>query len=70
MTDPARMVYKDLAYRSFTGAIKAAVKAIARFGMPVGVLGSAGGHPQILTGYVVAGEDPAVSDALVLFTYC
>ena len=66
MTDPARMVYQDRAYRSFTGAIKAAVKAIARFGMPVGVLGWAGGHAQILTGYVVVGEDPAVSDAFVV----
>ena len=66
MTDPARMVYQDRAYRSFTGAIKAAVKAIARFGMPVGVLGWAGGHAQVLTGYVVVGEDPAVSDAFVV----
>ena len=65
MTDPARMVYDDRAYGSFDSAVKAGVRAIARFGMPVGVLGWAGGHAQILTGYVVVGEDPAVSN---LFT--
>ena len=66
MTDPARMVYQDRSYGSFGAAIKAGVKAIARFGMPVGVLGWAGGHAQILTGYVVVGEDPAVSDAFAV----
>ncbi len=65
MTNPARMVYDDRAYGSFDSAVKAGVRAIARFGMPVGMLGWAGGHAQILTGYVVVGEDPAVSN---LFT--
>ena len=63
MTDPARMVYEDRAYGSFGSAVKAAVKAIARYGMPVGMLGWAGGHAQVITGYVVAGANPAVSDA-------
>jgi hypothetical protein len=61
MTDPSRMVYQDRAYRGFTGAVKAAVRAIARYGMPVGILGWAGGHAQVMTGYVVTGENPAVS---------
>jgi hypothetical protein len=62
MTDPGRMVYADRAYRTFSGAVRAAVRAIARLGMPVGILGWAGGHAQVMTGYVVTGEDPAVSN--------
>ena len=63
MTNPSRMVYEDRAYGSFGAAVKAAVKAIARYGMPVGMLGWAGGHAQVITGYVVVGANPAVSDA-------
>ena len=59
MTDPAKRVYDDRAYRSFDGAVRAAVKAIARRSMPVGILGWAGGHAQVITGYVVTGADPA-----------
>jgi hypothetical protein len=62
MTDPSRMVYQDRAYRGFKGAVKAAVRAIARFRMPVGILGWAGGHAQVMTGYVVTGENPAISN--------
>ncbi len=70
MTDPARMVYQDRAYRGFKGAVKAAVRAIARFGMPVGILGWAGGHAQVMTGYVVTGQNPAVSnDFVVRYVY-
>ena len=36
MTDPAKRVYDDRAYRTFDGAVQAAVKAIARRSMPVG----------------------------------
>ncbi len=61
MADPARRVYEDRAYRTFGGAVKAAVRAIARYGMPVGILGWAGGHAQVMTGYVVTGADPRVS---------
>jgi hypothetical protein len=63
MSDPARMVYADRAYGTFDLAVKAAVRAIARWRMPVGVLGWAGGHAQVITGYVVTGADPSVSDA-------
>ncbi len=62
MTDPAEQVYQDRAYRTMNGALKAAVRAIARRGMPVGILGWAGGHAQMMTGYVVTGEDPRVSN--------
>ena len=59
MTDPARRVYDDREYRTFGGAVRAAVKSIARYSMPVGILGWAGGHAQVMTGYVVTGADPA-----------
>ena len=62
MTDPASMVFEDRSYRTFSGAVRAAVRAIARRGMPVGVLGWAGGHAQVMTGYVVTGADPRVSN--------
>jgi hypothetical protein len=70
MTDPAKRVYDDRAFRTFRGAVKAAVRAIARRGMPVGVLGWAGGHAQVMTGYVVTGADPRVSnDFVVRYVY-
>ncbi len=62
MDDPARMIYDDRAYRTFKRAVRAAVKAIARHRMPVGILGWAGGHAQVMTGYVVTGQDPRVSN--------
>ncbi len=70
MDDPSRRVYDDRAYRTFMGAVKAAVKAIARRQMPVGILGWAGGHAQFMTGYVVTGADPRVSnDFKVRYVY-
>jgi len=63
MTDPALNVYQDRAYQSYDGAVHAAVVAIARFGMPVGIVAWAGRHAQVMTGYVVRGGDPRVSDA-------
>ncbi len=61
MTDPTLMVYEDEAFPTFDGALNSAVRAIARFNKPIGMLGWAGGHAQVITGYVVTGEDPAVS---------
>jgi len=60
--DPTRMPYTDRAYTTFDAALKAAVKAIARRRMPVGLLGWGGRHAQVMTGYVVFGEDPRSSD--------
>ena len=34
--------------------------------MPVGILGWAGGHAQVMTGYVVTGADPRVSNAFTV----
>lgn len=62
MRDPGRRVYEDLAFGSFDDTVRAAVRAIARFDMPVGILAWAGGHAQVMTGYEVVGEDPALSD--------
>jgi hypothetical protein len=65
MKDPAQSVYDDLEFSTYDRAVHAAVRAIARYGMPVGIVGWAGRHAQVMTGYVVDGEDPAISD---LFT--
>src|SRR4029077_4022119 len=51
---------------SYDAAVHGAVRAIARFGMPVGILAWAGHHAQVMTGYVVQGADPATSDAFVV----
>ena len=70
MTDPAQNVYRDLEFSSFDAAVHGAVRAIARYGMPVGIVGWAGRHAQVMTGYVVDGEDPATSDAFTIrFVY-
>jgi hypothetical protein len=66
MTDPAMRVYEDRAYGSFDSAVRSAVLAIARYKLPVGMLGWAGGHAQIITGYKVTGEDPAVSNSFTV----
>ena len=66
MSDPAQRVYDDRAYGSFDGALKGAVTAIARFHKPVGLLAWAGGHAQVVTGYIVTGEDPSISDNFVV----
>jgi hypothetical protein len=63
MIDPASNVYDDLEFTSYDAAVHAAVRAIARFGMPVGIVTWAGRHAQVMTGYVVTGADPATSDA-------
>jgi hypothetical protein len=65
MTDPTKSVYDDLEFSTYDRAVHAAVRAIARYRMPVGIVTWAGRHAQVMTGYVVDGEDPAISD---LFT--
>jgi hypothetical protein len=66
MTDSSKWIYDDLEFTSYDAAVHAAVRAIARFGMPVGILAWAGGHAQVMTGFVVDGEDPALSDAFTV----
>ena len=66
MKDPARRVYQTLAYSSYDAATHAAVRAIARFGMPVGIVSLAGKHAQVMTGYVVEGANPVTSDAFTV----
>jgi hypothetical protein len=55
-------VYRDVSYASFDEAAHAVVRALARTRLPVGILVRSGSHSQIVTGYVVSGEDPRVSD--------
>jgi hypothetical protein len=62
MTDPSQSVYDDLEFSTYDRAVHAAVRAIAQYRMPVGIVGWAGRHAQVMTGYVVSGEDPAISD--------
>ena len=70
MTNASIRPYEDRAYSTYRSAMKAAVRAIARLGMPVGVLGWAGGHAQVLTGYVVTGADPkSSSDFTIQWLY-
>jgi PKD repeat protein len=59
--DPATMTYQVFAYPTYAAAVKGAVSAMARFHRPVGMLGWAGGHAQVLHGYSVFGQDPASS---------
>ena len=64
--DPAKMNYKVASSRSFTFTVKTAIMAMARYHRPVGLLGWAGGHAQVLNGYVVYGQDPALSSAFTV----
>jgi hypothetical protein len=66
MTDPTRSVYDDLEFTSYDAAVHAAVRAIARYQMPVGILTWAGGHAQVMTGFVVDGDDPRLSDSFTV----
>jgi hypothetical protein len=70
MVDPAKRIYDDLQFTTFSAAVRAAVRAIARHDKPVGMLGWAGRHAQVITGYVVTGANPAVSnDFTVRYIY-
>lgn len=60
-TNPNEMVYKVEAFDSYDLALKATVMAIARYNKPVGILAWQGKHAQIITGYEVLGQNPAVS---------
>jgi hypothetical protein len=55
-------VYRDSAYFSFDDAARAVVTSVARTGSPVGILARGGSHAQLVTGYVVTGEDPRIGD--------
>ena len=65
-TSEAAMTYRVFAYPSYDDAVKAIVKAVATYNKPVGFLGWAGGHAQIVNGYRVTGLDPATSAAFTV----
>jgi hypothetical protein len=51
-------VYVDQSYKTFDEAAKATIMGIALYRKPVGVLGWAGDHAQVISGYKVTGMDP------------
>ena len=61
-------VYEDYSSRTFDGAVKAAVRALAATGKPVGMLGWRGAHAQMLTGYFGLIGDPFAKDAAGRYT--
>jgi hypothetical protein len=65
---PGGRVYEDVSYTSFDTAMKAAVRALAATGKPVGLLGWRGGHAQMITGYYGLSGDPFARDAAGTYT--
>jgi hypothetical protein len=61
-------VYDDRAYKTYAGAMKAAVRAMIKTGKPVGMLGWRGRHAQMLTGYYGLKGDPFAKDATGRYT--
>jgi hypothetical protein len=55
-------VYRVSWYGSYGAAAHAVVRSLAIHKRPIGILGWYGSHAQFVTGYVVTGEDPRVSD--------
>ena len=51
-------VYTDQSYKTFDDAAKATVVQLALYRKPVGILGWAGDHAQVVSGYRVTGLDP------------
>ena len=65
-TSASAMRYQVFAYPSYDAALKSLVQAIAKYNKPVGFLGWAGGHAQIVNGYRVTGLDPATSSSFTV----
>jgi hypothetical protein len=51
-------VYEDMSFATFDVAVRTAVRQIILTGKPVGVIGWAGTHAQIMTGYYGLSGDP------------
>ena len=64
--DPDTMTYQVQTFTSYTAAVKGAVRALAKYHRPVGILGWAGGHAQVLNGYSVYGQNPATSSSFTV----
>ena len=56
-------IYDDFSFASYDGAMKAAVRALAATGKPVGMLGWRGRHAQVVTGYYGLVGNPFAKDA-------
>ena len=59
----ARQVYVDRAYSSYGDAIRDAVRQLALTRKPIGMLGWAGKHAQMITGYYGLHGDPLAKNA-------
>jgi hypothetical protein len=53
-----RRVYEDMAFATFDAAVRTAVRQMILTGKPVGVIGWAGRHAQMMTGYYGLTGDP------------
>jgi hypothetical protein len=53
-----KRVYEDYAFTSYSAATKAAVRAMIKTRKPVGMIGWAGRHAQMITGYYGLSGDP------------
>jgi hypothetical protein len=64
-------VYRDMAFGSFQDAAHATVLTLAMYRKPVGILGWAGDHAQVVTGYKVKGHDSraGLADFTILGVY-
>lgn len=56
-------IYVDQTYKTFDEAAKATVLQLALYRKPVGVLGWAGDHAQVISGYRVTGMDPRLGSS-------
>lgn len=61
-------VYDDVTYRSYDGAMRSVVRALASTGKPVGLLAWRGAHAQMITGYFGLDGDPFDTDENGSFT--
>jgi hypothetical protein len=65
---PAYRRYEDRAFNTYDKAVKAAVRALTATRKPVGVIGWAGRHAQIIVGYYGLSGDPFVKNAAGIYT--
>jgi hypothetical protein len=59
-------VYVDAAYTTFNAVAKAVVSSVAKTHKPAIVFAWMGGHAQVITGYQVRGQNPAISDNFIV----
>jgi hypothetical protein len=63
-----RRVYDDFAFTTYDAAVKSAVRSMALYRKPVGVLAWAGAHAEMLVGYYGLSGDPFEKDSFGRYT--